>query len=34
MWEATHVDYDPDKHTADADAMWNSLCQQKYQIGA
>ena len=28
MWEATFVDYDPENHTTDADAMWNSLCQQ------
>ena len=28
MWEATHVNYDPDGDSPDADAMWNALCQR------
>ena len=28
MWEATHVDYDPEGDSPDADAMWDSLCQR------
>jgi spore germination protein YaaH len=28
MWEATHVKYDPNIRTTDADAMWDSLCQR------
>ena len=28
MWEATHVYYDPDYSTLEADEMWNALCQR------
>ena len=28
MWESTHVDYDPEGDSPDADAMWDSLCQR------
>lgn len=28
MWESTHVTYDPDGDSPDADAMWDSLCQR------
>ena len=28
MWESTHVSYDPDASTPEADAMWDSLCQR------
>lgn len=27
MWEATHVTYDDNEPTPDADAMWGSMCQ-------
>lgn len=28
MWESTYVQYDPEKNTPEADAMWDALCQQ------